>query len=192
MIYLNDHIEDFDLEEALTRLSPQRREQALRYKHEHGRRQSVAAYLLLCEGLREEYGITEPPVFGYHDGGKPFIEGRPDIFFNLSHCREAAVCVIAPHPVGIDVESVRQFKEDLARYTMNEHEMEQILISERPDIAFIRLWTMKEALLKMTGEGIRNDLKNLLAEHTDVCFHTIVSPDNRYVYTVASRLDGIC
>lgn len=186
MIYLNDHIEDFDLEETLTRLSPQRREQALRYKHEHGRRQSVAAYLLLCEGLREEYGINEPPVFGYHEGGKPFIEGRSDIHFNLSHCREAAVCVIAPYPVGIDVESVRQFKEDLARYTMNEHEMEQILNSERPDIAFIRLWTMKEALLKMTGEGIRNDLKNLLEEHTDVQFHTIVSPDERYVYTVAS------
>ena len=186
MIYLNDHIKDFDLEEALTRLSPQRREQALRYKHEHGRRQSVAAYLLLCEGLREEYGITEPPVFGYHKGGKPFIEGRSDIHFNLSHCLEAAVCIIAPHPVGIDVESVRRFKEDLARYTMNEHEMEQILSSKRPDIAFIRLWTMKEALIKMTGEGIRNDLKNLLEEHTGVQFHTIVSPDERYVYTVAS------
>lgn len=186
MIYLNDHIEDFDLEEALTRLSPQRREQALRYKHEPGRRQSVAAYLLLSEGLREEYGIIEPPVFGYHEGGKPFIEGRSDIHFNLSHCRDAAMCIIAPHPVGIDVESVRRFKEDLARYTMNEHEMEQILSSKRPDIAFIRLWTMKEALLKMTGEGIRNDLKNILEEHTDVQFHTIVSPDERYVYTVAS------
>ena len=186
MIYLNDHIEDFDLEEAMSRLSPQRREQVMRYKHEQGRRLSVAAYLLLCEGLRQEYGITEPPVFGYLEGGKPFIEGHSDIHFNMSHCREAAICVIAPHPVGVDVESVRRFKEHLALYTMNDQEMEQITNDERPDIAFIRLWTMKEALLKLTGEGIRNDLKNLLAEHTDVRLHTIVSPDNRYVYTVAS------
>ena len=191
MIYLNDHIDDFDLEEAMNRLSPQRREQVMRYKHEQGRRLSAAAYLLLCEGLRQEYGITEPPVFGYHEGGKPFIEGHPDIHFNLSHCREAAICVIAPHPIGVDVESVRRFKEDLALYTMNDQEMEQITCDVRPDIAFIRLWTMKEALLKMTGEGIRNDLKNLLVEHTDVRFHTIVSPDNRYVYTVASPLTEI-
>lgn len=191
MIYLNDHIDDFDLEEAMNRLSPQRREQVMRYKHEQGRRLSVAAYLLFCEGLRQEYGITEPPVFGYQEGGKPFIEGHPDIHFNLSHCREAAICVIAPHPIGVDIESIRRFKEDLARYTMNDQEMEQIACDERPDIAFIRLWTMKEALLKLTGEGIRNDLKNLLAEHTDTRFHTIVSPDNRYVYTVASPLAEI-
>lgn len=185
LIYLNDHLEDLDLDEVLPLLSAQRRQEVLRYKHETGRRQSAAAYLLLCQGLREQYGITIPPHFGYHEGGKPFIEGHPDIHFNLSHCREAAVCAISPHPVGIDVESVRQYKEKLARYTMNEHELEQIRCSERPDIAFIRLWTMKEALLKLTGEGIRGDMKSLLPGHTDVILHTVVSADERYVYTVA-------
>ncbi len=63
MIYLNDRLYDFDLQEALSQLSDQRREQALRYKFELGQRTCAAAYLLLCEGLRKEYGIMEKPVF---------------------------------------------------------------------------------------------------------------------------------
>ena len=56
-LYLNDHIKDFDLEAGLSILPEQSREQALKFKYELGRRTCVAAYLLLCKGLEEEYGI---------------------------------------------------------------------------------------------------------------------------------------
>jgi 4'-phosphopantetheinyl transferase len=164
MIYIDEHINDFDLESALLELSDQRREQALRFKYEQGRRTCVLAYLLLKRALREEYGITENPIFEYGEHGKPSIVGHPEIFFNLSHCREAVACAVSDQPIGIDVESVRQFKESLVRYTMNEREVAQIMEAERPDVAFIRLWTMKEARLKLTGEGISNDLKTVLDE----------------------------
>ena len=94
MIYINDHIDQFSLDEALLEISQQRREQALKFKYEQGQRLSVAAYLLLKEGLRQEYGLTENPLFGYHEDGKPFIEGHADIHFNLSHCKEAVVCAV--------------------------------------------------------------------------------------------------
>ena len=47
MIYINDHIGDFDFEASLPLLSEQRREQALKFKHELGRKTCAAAYLLL-------------------------------------------------------------------------------------------------------------------------------------------------
>lgn len=47
MVYIDEHIWDFDLDAALAEISEQRREQALRFKHELGRRQCVLAYLLL-------------------------------------------------------------------------------------------------------------------------------------------------
>ena len=162
MIYLNDDIEHFDWQAALPLLSEQRREQCLKFKHEQGRKTCAAVYLLLCEGLRKEYGITELPVFEYGEHGKPSIVGHPEIFFNMSHCREAAICVLSDVPVGVDVESIRSYSESLARYTMSDAEMELIEKSERPDVEFIRLWTLKEAVLKRSGEGIRNDMKHVL------------------------------
>ena len=114
MIYLSEHIWDFDLPSALEEISEQRREQALKFKFEQGQRLCVLAYQLLKQGLREEYGITENPVFEYNEHGKPSIVGHPEICFNLSHCKEAAACVICDHPVGIDVESIREYKDGLA------------------------------------------------------------------------------
>lgn len=199
MIYLNDHLFDFDLDAALLELSEQRRQLALRYRHELGRRTCAAAYLLLCEGLRKEHGITEKPVFEFGEHGKPSIIGRPDIHFSLSHCREAAICVLSDRPVGIDIESVGRYNERLARYTMNDEEMARIIASNRPDIAFTRLWTQKEAVLKCTGEGIGNDLKNVLSnfladkklpspsgEGQGERLLTVESPDGRYVYSICN------
>ena len=189
MIYINDHIYDFDLQEALAQLSDQRREQALRYKHELGQRTCTAAYLLLCEGLLKEYGITEKPVFEYGEHGKPFLVGHPEIHFNMSHCKEAAICIIADQPVGIDIESIRTFKQTLVDYTMNEDEIRQIQQAERPDVEFIKLWTQKEAVLKLSGAGISRDMKQTLL-NPPASLTTIVSPDLRYVYSYCFNISS--
>ena len=173
----------------------------MRYRYELGRRTCAAAYLLLCEGLQKEYGIVEKPIFEYGEHGKPSLVGRPDIHFSLSHCREAAICVVSDRPVGVDVESVHRYNETLARYTMNDEEMAEILAAESPDLAFTRLWTQKEALLKCTGEGIGNDLKNVLknyqkspspsGEGNGVRLSTTESPDARYIYSVCHDAKNI-
>ena len=183
-IYVSEHIWDFSLEAALGEISAQRREQALKFKHEQGQRLCVLAYQLLKQGLREVYGITENPVFEYNEHGKPSIVGHPEIFFNLSHCKEAAVCGISDQPVGIDVESIREYKEGLVHYSMNDEEIRLIETSEHPDRAFIRLWTMKEASLKLIGTGISNDLKTAI-DHQQFHYKTIECAT--YIYTVCIK-----
>ena len=184
MIYLNDDIEHFDWEAALPLLSDQRREQCLKFRHELGRKTCATAYLLLCEGLRKEYGIEQPPVFEYGEHGKPVIVGHPEICFNMSHCKEAAICVLSDKPVGVDIESIRNYNESLARYTMNDAEMAQIEQAERPEVEFIRLWTLKEAVLKRSGEGIRNDMKHVLDGLKDA--KTVINEKKGYIYSVVS------
>ena len=180
-VWVSEDIGTFDLEAALGEISAQRREQALRFRHEQGQRLCVLAYQLLKQGLLETYGITENPIFEYNEHGKPSIVGHPDIFFNLSHCKEAAVCVISDHPVGIDVESIREYKESLVRYTMNDDEVQQIESSENPASTFIRLWTMKEATMKLIGTGISNDMKNVI----DTATYQYTTVDRQqYIYTV--------
>ena len=183
MIYIDDRLDLFDLDASLSLLSDERRERVMRYRNEGDRKRSAAAYILLCKALSEEYGIEEKPLFAYGEHGKPIIVGHEEIQFNLSHCREAVACAVADEPIGIDIESVHRYNEQLARYTMNDSEMEEILSSERPDIAFTRLWTRKEAVLKLSGEGLRSNMKDVLSGREDIT--TTVSPDERYVYSVA-------
>ena len=183
MVYLNDHVDTLDIDLALARVSVQRREQALRFRHEGGRRLCLAAYLLLMDGLREEYGLTEPPVFDYSSEGKPFIAARPDIHFSLSHSGNVALCVLADQPVGADVEVPRKITSSLIAYTMNADEQAKINASQNPEMQFLHFWTRKEALLKLTGEGIRNDVKAVLEEEEKYQIET-VRADN-YIFSVA-------
>ncbi|MBQ3754035.1 MAG: 4'-phosphopantetheinyl transferase superfamily protein, partial [Prevotella sp.] len=48
-----------------------------------------------------------------------------------------------------------------------------------------RLWTMKEAVLKLSGEGLRDNLKEVLADVGNLNIKTVVSEGERYVYSVA-------
>ena len=180
-VLVSEAIWAFDLQAALKEISEQRREQALKFKHEQGQRLCVLAYLLLKQALREGYGITENPVFEYNEHGKPSIVGHPEIFFNLSHCKEAAICVVSDQPVGVDVEGIREYKESLVNYTMNDEEIAQIKTAENPAAAFIRLWTMKEATTKLIGTGISNDMKTVI----DPTKYKYTAVDRqRYIYTI--------
>lgn len=184
MVYIDDKIDAFDLQEALQTISEQRRQQALRFKHEQGQRLCVAAYLLLKRALREQEGILENPVFAYGPHGKPSIVGHPELHFSLSHCKEAAVCVLSRHPIGIDVESIGRYRETVAHYAMSDAEVARIEQAEHPDVEFVRLWTMKESLLKLTGEGINDHMKYVLKDIPERSFTTVEEIEKNYIYTV--------
>ena len=182
-VYLSEDIWDFDLDAALAEISEQRREQAVKFKHELGQRLCVLAYQLLKQGLSEVYGIRENPQFEYNEHGKPSIVGHPEIYFNLSHCKEAVICVVSDQPVGVDVESVRSFNDSLVHYTMNEDEIREIESAEDRAVAFIRLWTKKEAALKLEGTGISKDMKQVL-QQKNLDFETFVDTQGRFVYSI--------
>lgn len=188
IILVSEKIWEFDLEAGLKDISEQRREQALKFKFEQGQRLCVLAYQLLKEGLQKEYGITDNPIFEYNEHGKPSIVGHPEIYFNLSHCKEAAICVISDKPIGVDVESIREFKDSLVNYTMNDEEKAEMASSSNPASTFIRLWTMKEATSKLIGTGITNDVKTLI-DTTKYKYNT--TEKESYIYTICSFSNGL-
>ncbi len=187
MILVNDNLYAIDtarLEQAIRRLPAWRCDVVLRYKHEQGRRQSLLAYQLLCEGLKQHFGISEMPRFEMGEHGKPYLPDYPQIHFNLSHCAEAVACAIDTRPVGIDIETFRPVKESILRYAMSEDEIHRIHQSPCPERTFATLWTQKEALVKLTGRGITHALPHLL-HHTTAQMQTLLT--RRYACTLASR-----
>lgn len=164
MIYICENILDFDIEKALCAVSAERRERSLRYRFERDRRQSLAAYLLLQYGLMQEYGISEAPNFGYDNGSKPHISNHLNIHFNMSHCPQGVACAISNHPIGVDIEAITAIDWDIARHVMNDEQLRHIASSSNPERSFCELWTTKESILKQTGEGLCDNLWQLVID----------------------------
>ncbi len=182
-----ENISEEELERDLLLLPDWRREAAERYRFFSGRVQSTKAYLLLRQALFEEYGIRDEGRFSFGEHGKPYLADHPDIHFNLSHCREAVMCVVDERPVGCDIESVER-KTDLAllKRTMSPAEQERVFASSAPELEFMKLWTAKEAVLKQRGTGLTEDLADLLAGVSDegLIIETTPVPEKGYVCSV--------
>lgn len=113
-------------EEHIKKVYPLRYQRALKYKDHSDYLTCLGAYLLLEKALGEfdEKKITLSKT------GKPSLEGYP--FFNYSHSGNFVVLVVDKiHEVGIDVQ----------------------VYGDRDKKSVIE-WTKKEAVWKLTGEGI--------------------------------------
>ena len=166
---------DEAVQAMLPQVSQQRREQALRYRHLFGRFCCLKSWLMLSA---MHIGEME---FLYNEHGKPYIEGGP--FFSISHCKEAIAVALDDQPIGIDIESIRRFDPELVTRTMNDSEQALIAASDHPERAFTRLWTQKEAILKMQGTGITSFEQLQTLPISDYRIHTIEK--EKYIYTIA-------
>jgi len=91
---------------------------------------------------------------------------QPDLRFNLSHTRGAALIgVAAGRELGIDIEWQRPMEdlEGMARAVMSREELGQWLVLPPDDQtpAFYHLWTRKEAYLKAIGLGLYRSLQDV-------------------------------
>lgn len=188
MIYLRTDLQtvgDAVLQQALADLPDWRREQALRFRHRQGLMECAFSYLLLCEGLQKEYGLTVQPHFQIGEHGKPALLEYPHIHFNISHCKAGIAVALSDTPVGIDIECIGRMNESLARHVLNEREYEQVMTAPDPEQEFAIFWTQKEAVAKLTGQGISDNLKQLLSIYNNVDLKTEIHPEQGFVLSIA-------
>ena len=106
------------------------------------------------ELLEQLYGAPLPQV-RRTDRGKPyFTDGK--IHFSLSHTKRHAFCALGPAPLGLDAEEAdREIRPALAEKILSNSEMGRFRAAEDPRAALLKLWVLKEAEAKRTGEGLR-------------------------------------
>ena len=80
-------------------------------------------------------------------------------FWSLTHKTLYVAGVVAPAPIGIDIERIRDVSGGLFRKTAADSEWTLAGTAEKTLLTFFRFWTSKEAVLKATGIGIRDLLK---------------------------------
>ena len=146
-----------------------RKEQMLNIKHVRGRVQCAVGWMLatLADEDKEDkrYDDKKDKMWRYNEHGKPYFEGRDDLFFSISHCGSAVVVAIDDGEVGVDIEEIGRYKERLENYVLNDDEVpcleEARNDGERGEM-FIELWTKKEAAFKLLGTGITHEIKDIL------------------------------
>ena len=80
-------------------------------------------------------------------------------FWSLTHKTLYVAAVVAPTPIGIDIERIRDISRGLFRKTAADSEWALAGTAEKSLLTFFRFWTSKEAVLKATGIGIKDLLK---------------------------------
>ncbi len=183
--YVIDHLADIPSASVLAlvdALPLWRRKEVAALQRYDRRRESVLAFLLLMYALRAA-GVEGAVDFAFLSKGKPVLRSHPAVCFNMSHCREAVACVVGTKAVGIDVECRGRYKEMVARRVLSADEYARVAAADDGDLEFTKLWTQKEALLKLTGEGVSLEMQNVIPDNAGITFSSFVRPT--YVCTTA-------
>ena len=109
---------------------------------------------LLAKLYREATGENLPEI-AVTERGKPYFVDSP-WQFSISHTHRHAFCALAMHPVGIDAEEMdRDINLRLAEKILSPDEKAQFDAAQNQRMALLTFWVLKEALAKLTGEGIK-------------------------------------
>jgi len=107
---------------------------------------SLCAWCLLAEGLAR-LGLKSLPNVVFSACGKPYFADSP-LRFSLSHSGNMAAVILSDGSCGIDIQQIRpEIAEKLYHRVLCREE-------QRENRDFFEVWTKKEALAKLTGEGL--------------------------------------
>lgn len=130
----------------------------LAWRRLDGRSGHEAGRELLARLYREMTGEDCPPVC-IGQRGKPFFEGNK-LHFSISHTKNHVFCALSRRPIGIDAEEAdRRISPKLADKILSPGEKNRYDGSRE---MLLRFWVLKEASVKLTGEGLRG-----YPNHTD-------------------------
>ncbi len=116
---------------------------------------------LLRQLYLKETGEALPPIL-VTERGKPYFEGSP-YHFSISHTFNFAFCVLDRENIAIDAEELtRRVQLKLAEKILSPGEKAQFDAAQDKKRALLTFWVLKEAAVKLSGEGLRG-----YPNHTD-------------------------
>ncbi len=115
--------------------------------HEAGLRLLEAIYF-------QETGQPLPPILRTPRGKPCFAAG--EYHFSISHSKNHAFCVLAKRNIAIDAEELgRRISPNSPGRILSREEYAQYAAAPDRSRAFLTFWVLKEAAVKLTGEGLR-------------------------------------
>ena len=147
--------------------SPERQKQILRFWFAEDRNRTLWTELLVRSVIAKKTSRSMEEIsIEREENGKPHVtDSRLQI--SLSHSKHWAVCSVGNIPSGADVEEASTDALAIAEhfFTAKEFQALRKLDEKSRSKAFLRIWTIKESFVKLTGQSI------------DECFRTVESAE---------------
>lgn len=151
-------------------LDKRERERACKFRFREDQHSYIAAHALLRQSLS---AITEanPSSWQFINGkyGKPEVNFQLDmrpLRVNISHTRGmVAVALVLEYDIGVDTEALtRVVEEKFWDHVLAPEEALQIshIPAQSQPSATIALWTLKESLVKASGQGLHARLDSIV------------------------------
>jgi 4'-phosphopantetheinyl transferase len=156
-----------ELGEAKALLSDEERLRAARFHHKLDEVRFVMTRATLRVLLGQALALSPTAVaIGYNTFGKPQLADAGSLKFNVSHSGDVALIALANGAaIGVDVEQRRDgiSAQALLDQIASANERAALSVLPNPDRtpALLRLWTLKEALLKAQGLGLQRDPRTI-------------------------------
>jgi len=189
----DDFLPDKLWEYYLRSFAPEVQQKIMRYKMPKSRHQALLGRLLLQKKLKENGNFkTDLSNLKYETKNKPYFEDAP-FYFNISHSSHTIMCAFSDKQVGIDVERLKMVEYSNFHLFFTKSELLHIQSASNPLQTFFEYWTLKEAVLKFTGEGISADLFAFEIEKEKVnyfensYFYKTELLNSEYLFTVVAK-----
>lgn len=115
-------------------------------------------------------------IFQTNEHSKPFLPNEI-IHFNVSHSEHMALIAFSHFNIGVDIEAIVEIDDAhrVVKYHFSEYEQKFWFSLGKGDnvTAFYKIWTSKEALVKLVGDGLQFPLKT---------FDTIINGNTREIH----------
>jgi 4'-phosphopantetheinyl transferase len=144
---------------------------------------------IILKYIASGLGIARPEYVSSTISGKPVFTPPNGIDFNISHSGDMVVCCLAEDAfIGIDIELIRPVNIEIYRNCFDSQEWQFITESENPELAFLKLWVRKEAVIKADSWGIEIDLSSFN------CLNNIVKvvSNNYYIQDIVLDDEYTC
>lgn len=205
---LTSSLQQVDQQRLLLSIDEQAR--ANRFLSSQNGHRFITARATLRQILSFYLNIPAPHIpLAYTAYHKPYLSlNDTPLQFNVSHSHEIAVYAFTlQHAIGIDIERIKEIDyEKIAQrhFSADEYTRLMTLPAIERSIAFYRLWSRKEALLKAVGKGLHIPLHSFSVAVQDV-YETIyldhtawsllpltISPDYQVALASNQPINTVC
>ncbi len=170
-------------------VSKERKQKIRNYQFEIDKKLALYGALLIRAGIIRKLNCrNDELIFLKNEHGKPYLASNLNLYFNMSHTRNAVVCGVSEASIGIDIERITDPCLEILPSCFHKEEIKILEThSEECKYNFYKIWTQKEAYTKCDGIGICQDLSkinvlsNEIQKNLSTCFY------GDYVYSIYSE-----